>query len=116
MLLARPARPPTWIPIAGALAALALVGQIASWHSKAPEKVVLRDPCQDRVLPNSGGISGFLQDRVLELLDSGACRLNVSREELVLALADKSEARRFKEKHGVDPQNVGSLVAGLFAG
>lgn len=116
VLLARPARPPTWIPIAGALAALALVGQIASWHSKAPEKVVLRDPCQDRVLPNSGGISGFLQDRVLELLDSGACRLNVSREELVLALADKSEARRFKEKHGVDPQNVGSLVAGLFAG
>jgi predicted MFS family arabinose efflux permease len=115
-LLVRLRRPPAWVPVAGALAAIGLVGQIVAWHSAAPAKVVIRDPCVDRPLPNSGGLTGFLQDRVLNLLDAGACRLHVSREELVLALADKDEAKRFRKEHGVDPRNVGSLVAGLFAG
>ena len=115
-LLGRPRRPPTWIPVAAALGVVGLVGQVIAWHSAAPAKVTIRDPCQDRPLPKSGGITGFLQDRVLEAIDAGACRLHVSREELVLALADKDEAKRFKKKHGVDPRNVGSLVAGLFAG
>ena len=53
---------------------------------------------------------------VLKLLDSSACRLHVSREELVLALSDKSEAKRFKQKHGIDPRSISSLLAGLFAG
>ncbi|MDO8210923.1 MFS transporter [Conexibacter sp. CPCC 206217] len=98
------------------LAVLALVAPpvYALLHASiAPEPVTIADPCKDRDLPNSGGITGFLQDRVLEAVDAGACRLKVSREELVLALADEASARRFKERHGVDPRSVTSLLGGL---
>jgi len=46
--------------------------------TQPPRPVVIRDPCQSRPLPNSGGITGFLQDNVLKLLDSGACRLHAT--------------------------------------
>ncbi|HST38236.1 MAG TPA: hypothetical protein VLK58_01940, partial [Conexibacter sp.] len=75
--------------------------------------VEIGDPCGDRDLPDSGGLTGFLQDRALEVVDAGACRLRVSREELVLALADEQSARRFEERHGVDPRSVTSLLGGL---
>ena len=55
-------------------------------------------------LPSTGGITGFLQDRALEALDTAACRYGSSREELVLALADDQAAQRFEQRHGVDPQ------------
>jgi hypothetical protein len=81
--------------------------------SEAPRAVVIADPCEERELPDSGGITGFLQDRALELLDAGACRLGSSREELVLALADEAEAKRFKQVHGVDPRSATDLIEGL---
>ncbi|HEX5147267.1 MAG TPA: hypothetical protein VFV85_09600, partial [Conexibacter sp.] len=79
----------------------------------APRPVVIADPCKDRPLPDTGGISGFIQDRALEALDSAACRLHVSREELVLGLASPQGAKRFEAQHGVDPRSVTSLLGGL---
>jgi hypothetical protein len=55
-------------------------------------------------------VSGFLQDQALRLLDSTACKIGSSREELVLALADKDEARRFEREHGVDPRTAAGLL------
>ncbi|MDO8184857.1 MFS transporter [Conexibacter sp. JD483] len=81
--------------------------------SIAPEPVKIQNPCDDRDLPDSGGITGFLQDRALEVIDAGACRLRVSREELVMALADEDAAKQFERKHGVDPRSVTSLLGGL---
>lgn len=104
---------------AGSFAAVALIALVvpaayAGLHSAiAPKPVVIADPCKDRALPSSGGITGFLQDRALELLDTGACRLRVSREELVLGLSSDKEAKRFKQQHGVDPRSVTSLLGGL---
>ncbi|MBB4664024.1 MFS transporter [Conexibacter arvalis] len=100
----------------GAIALLALVvpGAYAGLHAAvAPEPVTIADPCEDRALPSSGGITGFLQDRALELVDAGACRLGVSREELVLGLASEQGAKRFEQRHGVDPRSVTSLLGGL---
>jgi MFS family permease len=100
----------------GAIALVALVvpaGYVGLHAAIAPEPVVIADPCEDRDLPGSGGITGFLQDRALELVDTGACRLNVSREELVLGLASEEGAREFEERHGVDPRSVTSLLGGL---
>ncbi len=96
------------------LLALAAPPAYAIAHTSiAPEPVEIADPCDDRDLPDSGGITGFLQDRALEAIDAGACRLRVSREELVLALADDDAAKRFKQEHGVDPRSVTSLLGGL---
>jgi hypothetical protein len=106
-------------PAAGLLA-LALVLTIglpvayAAIHAEdEPQQVVIQDPCKDRQLPSTGGITGFLQDRALEALDTAACRYGSSREELVLALADDKAAKRFEQRHGVDPSSVGGLLQGL---
>jgi hypothetical protein len=84
--------------------------------SLAPEPVPIADPCKERKLPGAGGLGGFLQDRALQALDAGACQLGSSREELVLALADKDDAKRFEERHGFDPSTLGGLLGGLIGG
>jgi hypothetical protein len=95
-------------------AAVATLAAYAALHaSLAPEPVQLQDPCEHRHLPGAGGIGGFLQDRALELLDSTACRLHASREELVLALADDQDRRRFEDRHGVDPRSLSSVLGAL---
>lgn len=106
-------------PVAGLLA-LALISTVglplvyAAIHAKdEPQQVAIQDPCKDRELPSTGGLTGFLQDRALEALDTAACRYGSSREELVLALADDQAANRFEQRHGVDPGSVGGLLQGL---
>jgi hypothetical protein len=108
-------------PVAGAWVALcvlaaALPAAYAAIHAAdAPQPVAIADPCKDRQLPETGGITGFLQDRALEALDTAACRYGSSREELVLALADERAAHRFEQRHGVDPRSVSSLLEGLIS-
>jgi MFS family permease len=102
---------------AGALAVTALVLAVAfpltyaALHARdAPAQVAIQDPCTDRDLPGTGGITGFLQDRALKALDAAACRFGSSREELVLALADEPAARRYEQRHGVDPRSISSIL------
>lgn len=93
---------------------LAVPAVYAALHSAiAPEPVKIADPCEDREMPDSGGLTGLLQDAALKAVDAGACRLRVSREELVLALADDASAKRFEERHGIDPRSVTSVLGGL---
>ena len=79
-------------------------------HFAAPTTYSLAKPCESRPLPHSGGLGGLTQDVVLKAVDGAACRLGATREELVLALADKSEAERFERKHGVDPRTLGAFL------
>jgi predicted MFS family arabinose efflux permease len=98
-------------------AAAATIAAYAILHAGlAPAPVHLQDPCKGRNLPGAGGITGFLQDRALELLDTTACRLHASREELVLALADEQDRKRFIKRHGVDPRSPASVLGGLLGG
>lgn len=74
------------------------------------EQVAIQDPCNaEREDPESGGISGFLQDRSLELLDRAACEYGSSREELLLALVDEDEREDFERKYGEDPGDISGL-------
>lgn len=82
-------------------------------HAVAPAAVPIRNPCDQRPLPQTGGLEGFIQDRALELLDTTACRVGSSREELVLALADSSERKRFEKKYGQDPRSLSTILQGL---
>jgi MFS family permease len=77
------------------------------------ETVPIRDPCQERELPDTGGISGVLQDATLRALDRAACDFGSSREELLLALFDDRLQDKFEEEHGVDPRSVFSLGPAL---
>jgi predicted MFS family arabinose efflux permease len=90
--------------VAACVAGVLLSGALA--QSARPEPVVIADPCQDRQLPSTGGITGIAQDAALSAADTIACRVGSSREEFVLALADDQEARRYEERYGVNPRSA----------
>ncbi|WP_272474519.1 MFS transporter [Baekduia alba] len=100
------------VGVAATTAALPLA-YVAAHHVAAPEAVTIRDPCEQRSLPGTGGLEGFIQDRALELLDTAACRAGASREELVLALTDEGDRKKFEERHGVDPRSLSTVLQGL---
>ena len=109
ILLAGLGRPRTAVAVI--VAGLAVVGaQAIVEHYAAPPAVAISDPCGSRERPRSGGVGGIAQSAVLRLLDAAACRLDVPREELVLALADDDEAKKFEKRHGFDPTSLEVLV------
>jgi hypothetical protein len=112
--LTGPARHAAWALALVVAGALSLPLAYAAIHaSTEPQRVAIQDPCADRALPGTSGISGFLQDRALEALDAAACRFGSSREELALALASDKAARRYEQRHGVDPRSVSSVLGNL---
>ena len=112
-VLPRSARRGT-VAVAAAGVALALPAVYAIVRPQVgPDPVVIADPCEDRDLPDTGGIDGFVQDQALRALDSAACRFGSSREELALALADDDHARAYERAHGVDPRSVGGLLEAI---
>jgi MFS family permease len=108
----RPSRPQA-LAVAAATAVALPLAYLGLFAVAAPEPVALADPCQTRKLPRTGGIEGFAQDFALSALDTSACRAGSSREELVLALADSGERRRFEKKYGVDPRTLSTVLQGL---
>jgi hypothetical protein len=111
-----PRRVPRWRELLAAAGVVVLVlplGYAGLYAGVAPTPVALRDPCEERPLPKTGGLEGFLQDRALELLDTTACRAGSTREELVLALTDSGDRRRFERRHGVDPFTLSPLLKTL---
>jgi predicted MFS family arabinose efflux permease len=100
--------------VAAAAAALLLAGGARlAQPALTPEPVRIADPCQDRALPDSGGLEGALQDTALVALDRAACRFGSSREELALALVDDSARDAFEREYGVDPRSAGGLLGAI---
>ncbi len=101
---------PALAPVA-LIAALALpLAYVGLSAVSGPDEVQIADPCEDRELPDTGGLTGFVQDAALQTLDRVACRTGSSREELVLALVDDEEAERYKRRYGTDPRSVIDLA------
>jgi predicted MFS family arabinose efflux permease len=92
--------------IVAATAVTAVAAFVLIANTARPEPVEIADPCQDRDLPNTGGVTGFAQDAALVAADVVACRVGSSREELVLALADDDAARDYEERYGVNPRSA----------
>jgi hypothetical protein len=59
------------------------------------------DPCVTRDWRNPGGTDEVLEQVLLSALDGAACRLHVSREDLVLAFKDEGSLREFADQHNV---------------
>jgi hypothetical protein len=96
-----------------AAASVALAVPLATTAVSAavkPTPVAIADPCKSRSLPNSGGLGGVVQKVALRGLDIAACHFGSSREELALALADGSDARRYQQRYGVNPRSLSSIV------
>jgi Major Facilitator Superfamily len=106
-------RRPGVLVLAGAAALAVPVAYALLHRARAPDPVVIADPCRKRPLPRSGGLTGDVQDEALRALDRAACRFGSSREELVLALGSARDARRFEARHGVNPRSLGGAVQGL---
>ena len=76
--------------------------------SYAPAKVA--DPCATREWRNPQGLQEVGEQIVLSGLDGAACELGVSREEMVLALANSDSRERFAREHGISDQRLEQLV------
>jgi AcrR family transcriptional regulator len=76
--------------------------------SYAPAKVA--DPCATRDWREPQGLAEVGEQIVLSGLDGVACELDVSREEMVLALANRDSRERFARKHGISDERLEQLV------
>ena len=91
-----------------AVVALVLVYVALGGASYAPAKVA--DPCAPRDWRNPQGAQEVLQQVVLSALDGAACELHVSREDMVLALANKDSREQFARAHGITQTELEALV------
>jgi hypothetical protein len=91
-------------------AMLVLVGLYLSLGgaSYAPAKVA--DPCATRSWRSPQGFEAVSEQIVLSALDGAACRLHVSREEMVLALANADTRKQFVREHDISNAELESLV------
>jgi hypothetical protein len=97
---------------AGASALLVVVYLALGGASYAPAKVA--DPCAARDWAEPDGLAEVGEQIVLAALDGTACRLGVSREDVVLALENEDTLRAFGREHGLSERELERLArAGL---
>jgi hypothetical protein len=91
-------------------AALVLVGLYLALGgaSYAPAKVA--DPCAARSWRNPQGFEAVAEQIVLSALDGAACQLHVSREDMVLALANRDSREQFVRQHNISNGELESIV------
>jgi hypothetical protein len=82
----------------GAVAAVVVPYLALGGASYAPTAVA--DPCVTRPWRSPGDVQAALEQVALSGLDGAACKLGVSREDLVLALRDEPSLDAFAAKHG----------------
>ena len=91
-----------------AAAALVILYLALGGASYAPAKVA--DPCAARDWRDPQGFAEVAEQIVLSALDGAACELHVSREEMVLALANRDSRERFAREHGISNERLEQLV------
>jgi hypothetical protein len=89
-------------------AALVVLYLALGGASYAPAKVA--DPCAARDWREPQGFEEVAEQVVLSALDGAACELHVSREEMVLALANQDSRERFAREHGISNERLEQLL------
>jgi AcrR family transcriptional regulator len=95
-----------WATVAAV--ALVVVYLALGGASYAPAKVA--DPCAPRDWRDPQGVEEVAEQIALSGLDGAACELHVSREEMVLALANSESRERFAREHGISNERLEQLV------
>ena len=96
--------------LAAAALGLGLAGAYVALGGGSYKPVAVADPCAERQRAGSGGVSGGVESVVLSALDGAACKLGVSREELVLALRSTSALHSFARSNGISENEVDDAV------
>jgi hypothetical protein len=91
-----------------AAAALVVTYLALGGASYAPAQVA--DPCATRDWREPQGLSEVGEQIVLSGLDGVACELGVSREEMVLALANSDSREQFAREHEISDDRLEQLV------
>ena len=96
--------------IVAAAASLALIGVYLALGgaSYAPARVA--DPCASRDWRNPQGLQHTAEQIVLSALDGAACKLHVTREDMVLAFSSRASLARFARQHHVSTQQLDELI------
>jgi hypothetical protein len=92
----------------GAAALLVGVYLALGGASYAPAKVA--DPCAPRDWTEPEGLSEVGEEIVLSALDGAACKLGVSREEVVLAFENEETLKAFGREHDVTKDDLEALA------
>jgi hypothetical protein len=96
----------------GGAVALVAVYLALGGASYAPAAVA--DPCAPRDDRNAESFERVAEQIVLSALDGAACKLGVSREDVVLAFSSRASLERFAQKHGDSGKELENLArAGL---
>jgi hypothetical protein len=93
---------------AAASLALIVVYLALGGASYAPARVA--DPCAARDWRNPQGLQHTAEQIVLSALDGAACKLHVTREDMVLAFSSRASLARFARQHHVSTQQLDELV------
>ena len=68
------------------------------------------DPCAPRTWRAPHGLEQTLEQIALSTADGAACDLGVSREDLVIALAGRSDLDRFADEHGITHDDAETAI------
>ena len=99
------------LPLLVALGAVvAVVVPYLALGGTSYEPTPVADPCLTREWRSPGGLEAVLEQIVLSGFDGAACKLGVSREDLVLALRDEASLDSFAEKNGVSRTDAEKAV------
>lgn len=98
-------------PPALAVAAVAAVLMpYAALGGASYEPTPVADPCEQRAWRSPGDVEAVLEQVVLSALDGAACTLDVSREELVLALRSDGSLDAFADEQGISREDAEKAV------
>ncbi len=92
------------------LASGGLVGLHLARGGATYEPLEVADPCKPRAAERLNGRDEILQRIGLSALDGAACELRVTREELVLALADEDARKAFAREHRISDAELERAV------
>ena len=92
------------------IAAVALVVTYLALGGASYAPAQVADPCATRDWREPQGLAEVGEQIVLSGLDGVACELGVSREEMVLALANSGSRERFAQEHGISDERLEDLV------
>ena len=101
--------------IVGSIVASALlVGAYLAAGGSSYEPKQVQDPCKPREWSDPQNLSQLANQFTNSALDGAACQLGVSREALARALATPKARERFRQRYGIDDEELARAVrAGL---
>jgi hypothetical protein len=91
---------------------LALLGLYIGLGGASYRPMEVADPCDSRPLAAPEGLEATVQQLALSALDGAACELQVTREDLVLSLADPEERAEFLDEREISDETLEAAVRG----